>query len=200
MATKHKSANSPQTSDTFEHDELLALARFDIEKGDLSEALWKLKQVTAAETAPAEAFSMCGRLYAQLSLFDRAQKMFQKYLELEPKAVTETFQLGMVHFDAGRSAEALKIWDELLKNYPAHPPALFYRALSLAQEANILQARQALDVLLKSAPADNLYFGRGKELLQSLDSFQQSAKPAANTAPGADARAALAKDAYKTEH
>ncbi|GEM_PF-1070060 len=195
MAAKNKPTSHITAADGFDSDELLALARIDVEKGDLSEALHKLKQVIAAETAPAEAFSTTARLYAQLGLWDRAEKMFQKYLELEPKAMTETFQLGMVHFDAGRPAEALKIWDGLLKNNPTHPPALFYRALVLAQEGQIAPARQSLDVLLKSVPTDNLYFGKGKELLQGIETRQPM--PAS---PAADSRAALTKDAYKIEH
>jgi tetratricopeptide (TPR) repeat protein len=195
MATKSKSTNQTTATSELENDELLALARLDIEKTNLSDALLKLKQILSTETAPAEAFSMCARLYAQLGLWDRAQDMYQKFLKLEPSAITETFQLGMVHFDAGRSAEALKIWDGLLKDHPTHPPALFYRALSLAKEGNTPQARQTLDVLLKSAPTDNLYFGRGKELLQNLGTTQP---PAPAEAIGT--RAALAKDAYKVEH
>jgi len=197
MVTKSKMTSHISAPDGFDSDELLALARIDVEKGNLSEALHKLKQVTAEETAPTEAFSTTARLYAQLGLWDRAQKMFQKYLELEPKAMTETFQLGMVHSDAGRPAEALKIWDGLLKHNPTHPPALFYRALVLAQGGQVVPARQSLDVLLKSVPADNLYFGRGKELLQGLDTYPQSSTPAVQTT---ESRAALAKDAYKTEH
>jgi len=199
--TTHTLSNVPEAAVIgFGQDELLALARIEIEKGNLADALLKLKQVVANENVPTEAYSITARLYAQLGLWDRAQKMFDKYLELEPKAVTETFQLGMVHFDAGRPADALAIWDNLLKNHPTHPPALFYRALILTKEGHAQQARQALEVLLKSAPADNLYFGRGKELLQGIDANPQSAKPAGGNTSAANPRTTLATDAYKTEH
>ena len=71
MATKNKDLS--QTMDTFDHDELLALARFDVEKGNLSEALWKLKQLTAAESAPAEAFSIAWEASAEEQGADKAK-------------------------------------------------------------------------------------------------------------------------------
>lgn len=187
---------SDRSDISLDAQELLALARIDMERGALEPALQKIKRLIADPEASSEALALAGRLYAQLGLWDRAEKMFQKYLALEPNAVTETFQLGMVHLDAGRRSEALKIFEDLLKRQPIHPPALFYRALSLVQEGQISSARQALDLLLKSIPADNLYFGRGKELLQSLD----AARPPAATTPATDARAGLTKDVYRTEH
>ena len=182
--------------DLFDGDELVALARYDIEQGRLDEALRKLKQALMDEATPSEALSMIARLYAQIGLFERAKDCFQKYLQAEPGALIETFQLGMTHFDAGQRSEALTIWEELLKQHPTHPPALFYTALIRAQDGKIPDARQSLDILLKSAPADNLYFGRAKELLRELDAGQ--APTAAQDATGATPH--LPADAYQTEH
>jgi tetratricopeptide (TPR) repeat protein len=183
--------------DAFDAQELFALARIDMERGALEQALQKIKRLIIDPNVPSEAYGLAGRLYAQLGLWDRAKELFQKYLQLNPKAVTEAFQLGMVHFDAGQTDEALKAWSDLLQKHPTHPPALFYRALALAQAGKTADARQNLDVLLKSIPNDNLYFGRGKELLQSLDS-----QPASVTKPTAQKESfpGIAKDAYKTEH
>ncbi len=199
MAAKSKSSGK---HDAFENDELVALARLDIERGEFEEALWKLKQVLTEQTPPAEALSMAGRLYAQLGLRERAKPLFQRYLELEPAAVNETFQLGMVHFDAGQPQEAKKIWERLLKDHPTHPPGLFYQALVLAQEGQAAQAKLLLDSLLKSAPADNLYFGRAKELLQAIEARQPITAVAANNGKGTakETPRITPKDAYKTEH
>ena len=197
MATKTKSSATLSKADIFEADELIALARLDIEHGHLDEALWKLKQAHTDAAAPPEVFAMLARLYAQLGLWERAKPLFERYLAAEPHAVNESFQLGMVHFDSGQADEAIKIWDKLLLTQPTHPPALFYRALAKQQLGQTAEARHALDVLLKSAPPDNLYFTRGKELLQALDT-----QPAAARGP-ASAPAVMPmapKDAYKTEH
>ncbi|HLQ25318.1 MAG TPA: tetratricopeptide repeat protein [Acidiferrobacterales bacterium] len=199
MAAKSKPSSKYEA---FDNEELIALARLDIERGEFEEALWKLKQVLVESTPPAEALSMAGRLYAQLGLRDRAKPLFQRYLELEPHAVNETFQLGMVHFDAGQPQEAKKIWGQLLKNHPAHPPGLFYQALVLTQEGQAAQAKQLLDSLLKSAPADNLYFGRAKELLQAIEARQPLSSLSPNNGKGVtkETPRITPKDAYKTEH
>ena len=200
MATKPKTTSSSQIakSDLFESDELVALARLNIERGEVDEALWKLKQVIAEASPPVEALAITARLYAQLGLFERAKPLYQRYLESQPNAVNEIFQLGMVHFDAGQQAEALNIWDGLLKNQPTHPPALFYRALALYQLGQSPESRHSLDILLKSAAPDNLYFNRAKELLQTIENPPTAL--AGRSAASTDAMRMAPKDAYKTEH
>lgn len=201
MASKPKSPGTKpdDKTETLDKEELLALARLDIEHGGLEAALLKLKQVLADESPPEEALSMGGRLYAQLGIWDRAKGLLQRYLALRPKALNETFQLGMVNFDSGQAHEAKKIWEDLLKAVPTHPPALFYYGLVLAQEGHIPQAKQSLDTLLKSAPADNLYFGRAKELLQVLEQARSGAA-GGNGGERKDPMRIAPKDPYKTEH
>jgi tetratricopeptide (TPR) repeat protein len=193
--TKADSGETKNTPVSFDAQELFALARLDLERGSLEQALFKIKQLIADPEAPNEAFGFAGRLYAQLGIWDRAKELFQRYLKLNPKAVTEAFQLGMVHFDSLESNEALEIWSELLQREPAHPPSLFYSALALAQQGKLPEARHNLDVLLKSASTDNLYFNRAKELLQSIDAHQPQ-----DNVQKKEALPAMTKDAYKTEH
>src|SRR5688572_21314241 len=109
----------------FDAQELFALARLDIERGSFEQALHKIKRLIAEPNVPSEAFALAARLYAQLNIWDRSKSLFQKYLELQPQAVTETFQLGMVDFDAGQIDEALTVWSDLLQKHPTYPPALF---------------------------------------------------------------------------
>jgi tetratricopeptide (TPR) repeat protein len=201
MATKAK-APAPakiEKNELFEADELVALARHDIERGELDQALGKLKQAMSDTTPPAEAFAMGARLYAQLGLWERAKALFQQYLEAEPNAVNEAFQLGMVHFDSGQIDEAVNIWESLLKNHPTHPPALFYRSLAKHQVGQTAEARHTLDVLIKSAAPDNLYFNRAKELLQTIEG-QQAMPAASRNAAITETLRVAPKDAYKTEH
>lgn len=201
MTTKTKASSAASKSDLFETDELVALARLDIERNQLDEALWKLKQAQTDAAAPPEAAAMLARLYAQLGLWDRAKPLFERYLAAQPNAINETFQLGMVHFDSGQTEEAIKIWEKLLQTQPIHPPALFYRALAKHQTGQSAEARHSLDVLLKSAPPDNLYFGRARELLQVIDTQPtMAAGTARGVSTGASSAPLAPRDAYKTEH
>jgi len=196
MATKSKETATPNPSVSLDSDELVALARVDIERGAFNDALLKIKQVLADQEPPAQAFALGGRLYAQLGLWQRARPCYERYLQTNPNAVTEAFELGMVRFDSGDAVEARKIWSNLLGKQPTHPPSLFYRALALAQENNAADARKDLDVLLKSAPPDNLYFGRGRDLLRAIDS-QPATTPSASNTPTAGTLRIPTKDAYK---
>jgi tetratricopeptide (TPR) repeat protein len=157
-------------TDRFEKDELLALARLDLEKGRVEEALRKLKAAIAERDPAAEALPLAARIYAQLGLTERAQACYRKYLAARPDAVLESFELGMTHFDRGDAGEAEALWRDVLERVPTHPPTLFYRALLHARAGRMPEARRDLDVLFQAVPADNLYVGRGRELLQELDS------------------------------
>jgi tetratricopeptide (TPR) repeat protein len=180
----------------FDADELLALARLAIERNDIESALAKLKQALAVEKPLAEAQSMAARVYAQLGLFERAKDLFAAYIAQQPDALVERFQLGMAHFDLGEIDAALQLWDAVLKKDPVHPPALFYSALALAQRNKLSDAKLSLDKLLQSAAADNLYFGRGKDLLNAINSGQFAAPQTATT----KTRKAMPKDVYQVEH
>src|SRR5438045_9340711 len=100
----------------FDSDELLALARISLERNDVEGALLKLKKIMASASPSAEAGGLGARVYAQLGLYDRAGKLYERYLQANPKAFLEQFQLGMTRFDAGKPDEAVKIWDEVLRD------------------------------------------------------------------------------------
>jgi len=183
----------------FDNDELLALAKLDLAEtpAKLEDALRKLKQILNSDSPDIEAFAITGRIYAQLNLLDKAKRCFQTFLEKEPGALAETFQFGMVHFDQGDNDTAANIWSTLLEREPTFPPALFYMALIHANNNALDKARHALDVLLKSAPTDNLYFERGRDLLNQLERGEHLSlvKGSENNA---EASSALPKDAYKS--
>ncbi len=150
-------------------EELLALAKHELQRGEHERALVKLKRLASQRKPPAEALAVTARAYAQLGLTERARASFEKYLELNPKAAHETFELGATYFDQGDDGRALDCWKRALELHPAHPPALFFSALAHSRTGNVAESRRQLDVLLKATPADNLYVERGRDLLKSLD-------------------------------
>ena len=147
MVTKIKPGEGTTAIDTraglsasFIPEELLALARHEIGRGDLASALGKLKDLALRTDAPAGVFSVCGQLYLQLELWELAKAMFEKFLALHPGAPDQLYFLGSAHYSAGRGAEALKIWNELLQKFPTYVPALLYRAgLRVRQGSAFLQ-------------------------------------------------------------
>ena len=196
-----KAKNAVQGAD-LDNDELVALARLDVERGDLEKALVKLKQALTVDNPPAEALAMTARLYAQLHLFPRAAELFRRCLELNPQAETERFQYGMVQFDSGEVDKALDSWEEVLRTDPIHPPSLFYKSLGLVQLGRAGEARNVLDILLKSARSDNLYFSRAKDMLQMLDSGRHNEidRLKAGNGGSPEIKGVMPREMYKTEH
>jgi tetratricopeptide (TPR) repeat protein len=153
----------------FDADELLALALHDLEKERLEGALEKLKVAESKSGCPPLVYAELGRLYSKLKLFDRAKPMYQRYLQLQPAAVTELFQLGMAHFESGEAAEALDKWAEVLKLVPSYPPALFFTSFQYAKQGDLIEAHECCERALATVADDNLYYGRAKELMQRID-------------------------------
>lgn len=157
-------------SSVLDTEELTALARLDMDKGQLDHALLKIKSALQIDSTNVDALGMAGRIYAQLGLLTKAQSMFTKYLEINPNSTLESFQFGMVQFDMGKKSEALTTWTGLLGREPNHPPALFFKSVVLAEQGLHNEARQTIDHILKTASADNLYFGKAKDLLRAIES------------------------------
>lgn len=164
-------------------DERLALAKYEAQRGELQRALAMLKPLIAAERPPADSLAVLARLYARIGLMERAQAAFRRYLEYHPGAVHETFELGATYFDEGDDGKALEYWDRALALQPTHPPALFYSAAALSRTGKPADARRQLDVLLKSAPADNVYVERARDLLKTLEAAPTAAEAAAPANP-----------------
>ncbi len=189
----------PEMEIIFDSDELVALARIDIEKDRLDLALGKLKRAISMDKVPVEALGMIARLYAQIGLFDRAKLYFTQFLNQVPGAVNEAFQYGMVQFDSGDNSAALDTWKTLLEKHPEHPPARFYIGLAQAQAELIEEAKATLESLLSNIPVDNLYFGRAKELLQAIDRGESLAASAEPKAESTDLLSSK-NNPYETEH
>lgn len=152
----------------FDAEELLALARHDIEKERLDAALAKLKRARTLNDAPVIA-SELGRLYARIGLVLKAKEAFEAVLAREPNAVHDRFQLGLMHFEMQDRQKALALWGEVLNQAPLHPPALFHSALALAQIGEIERAHDLCRTVQEKIGSDNLFFGRAKELAEKIE-------------------------------
>jgi tetratricopeptide (TPR) repeat protein len=176
----------------FDQEELLALARQDIEKERFDEALSKLKQAQRIDANSVTGLnSELGRVYARLGLRDRAREAFEAELKQNPQSVHDRFQLGMVYFEQGDQPGALGIWREVLSQMPLHPPALFYSGLALAQQRELGQAWDLCKLVVDRVNNENLYHGRAKDLLQKIE-----ADPHFKNLPGRPLKA----PASTTEH
>ena len=184
-------------TDVFDAQERIALAFLALEAKNLAEALRMLKPVLQAADVPAEALALGGAVYMQLRLFDRAEKLLTRCLEKQPKAPWERCQLGAVQAQMGKRTEALNAWEQVLKDQPNFFPALLNKGMALLQDGKVPEAMQALDGVVRAAPAGTPYFEQAKQVLQALDA-QVAAVQAAPRANTAASGSRPIPEAYKT--
>lgn len=175
--------------DLFDSEELFALARLDLKKGDVALGLGRLKQALRLPGCPVPALVEAARVYAQLGMRAKAQPLFQRYVEQSPGDIDARFQLGMISFEEGQFGPALTLWEEVLHSAPDYPPALFFRAAAISSQGNVAEARRMLRGAMEVIAVDNLYFTRSRDLLAALDAGQANSTPL--VAPD---------QTYKTQH
>ena len=171
-----------------DNQERVALTKWYIQEKQLDKALIHIKPTLDDKDVNSEAILIAARLYAQLQLFDHAQKLFEQHLSNSPEDYNIRFQLGMTHFDNGNLEEALDAWHQILSKVANHPPALFYSAIALLQQDQTEQALVNLKNIINTAQVDNLYYEKAKELVVEVE----------KQAPNLDKLAA--KNIYETEH
>jgi tetratricopeptide (TPR) repeat protein len=165
----------------FDIHENIALARNALEKADFGTALRYVKPALQQNDFPDEALVIGGAIYSNLRLFDRAEKLFKRFLEKNPKAAGERLQLGVVQAQLGKVKEAIASWEHVLKENPDFFPASLYKGTALLQEGRIAEARECLDVVLRTAPAASPFFGHARDLLQAI-----GGRPGGNAQPKDD--------------
>lgn len=169
-------------------DELLVLARLDLQKENVEGALHKLKQAKQL-TATASVIDVeLGRLYAQIGLRKRAIPYFETYVQSFSADTDARFQLGMAHYEEGDHESATATWLAVSAVDPTYPPLLYFQALLLSQRGETSQAKEQLRRALEVLPADNLYFSRARDLLSSLE------------APGSDEKGTVPASSARRQH
>ena len=150
-------------------DELIALCREDFEQNRIEQALLKVKEALAVAEPPAGTLALAARIYARLHLYDRTIGYLQQSVEQEPDAIERHIELATAYQESGAVANALRHWEAMLERHPLMPPALFNAALLLADQKQLADAHRHIEVLLQTAPADNLYVGRAQALQQMIN-------------------------------
>lgn len=179
-------------------EELTALTSWHMERNQLDKALLTIKPLLDIEGVNSGVYVLAGRLYAQLGLFIQAESLFKQYLEEDPDDDQVVFQLGMTQFDSNETEEAINTWKNLLAKQPYNPPALFYNALAQLRINNQEEAIILLQSILTHVSADNLYFGKAKDLIKELE-LNPTFRGAANKINSAD-NVFKNKDIYSVEH
>ncbi|KUI97005.1 tetratricopeptide repeat protein [Vibrio sp. MEBiC08052] len=149
-------------------EELIALSRSALLKEDYDCALTKLKLVVRQEQFPIEVYSLLGRVYAALELFDKSVAAFQEFLTRRPEVVPERFHLGMVYRNMGENTKAIQVWDEVLEQAPMFPPALYNKGLYYLDEGNKEEAIELFNYIIDHVDPDDSHVEMANYMLSSM--------------------------------
>lgn len=153
---------------TFNPEELFALAKMDFQRENYENSLRKLKVLMGRNQIPIQTYSLLGRVYASIGIFEKAKECFEVFVKNVPDAIEEKFQLGMVERDMGNSDQAVNLWDELLTQVPNFPPALYHKALVSIDKDDTKHAVELLNSLLETAPEGDELIHRADQLLSRI--------------------------------
>jgi tetratricopeptide (TPR) repeat protein len=151
----------------FDHDELMALIKHDMKSQNYDKALEKIKLILKEEKIPVEIFSLSGKLYATLELFERAKFFFSEYVRHVPDADIELFQLGMVEKDMGNFDAAIEIWKKIAAE-KSDPEVLYFLADTYVTKFMFDEARECLLNILENAPDDSKFLSLADQLLNRI--------------------------------
>lgn len=155
--------------DLLDGEELVALARLELENNQVAAALVKLKYAKTRQSIPVDVHALLGKAFARLGLFKKAQQEFSIYIERQPDALQERFELGVALRDGGDTAAAITTWSRVLEASPNYPPALFFRSLLLLDENRRDEGVFGLRQLIDTTNPENLYVKRAHDVLNALE-------------------------------
>ncbi len=153
---------------TFNPEELFALAKIDFQRENYENSLRKLKVLLGRNQIPVQTYSLLGRVYASIGIFEKAKECFEVFVKNVPDAVEELFQLGMVEKDMGNADVAVSLWNDLLTKIPNFPPALYHKALVSIDKNETQDAVELLNLLLETAPEGDELIHRADQLLSKI--------------------------------
>lgn len=134
------------------HADPLSEGRRLMGEGRLGEAIEVLGRVTLAEPDNAAAWNALGSALNQTERYDEALVAAEKAVTLDP-SFAHRFNRGLVNWEHGRFAEALRDHDAALAARPGFAPALTERGAALAALGRIEEAKASWSEALAADPA-----------------------------------------------
>lgn len=147
---------------------LMAVARANYDQGDADGAISKLQQVLEVEPDNAMVLQVLVDLMVAEGRVEEAQPFIDRMPEgakLDPNAL---LNVGIDHYNAGEMDEAMVQFDEVVKNYPELPTALYYRGLVYLGRGENALAAADLKKFIEVEP-DSPKAAEAKEFLSYLE-------------------------------
>lgn len=173
-------------------EELFRLSLLDVQAGRHDQAILKLKEVVAMTPEDARAHFLLAAEHAELGLYDRAEQGMARALALDPNLHTARFQLGLLHYTRGDTAQASAVWASLDSLGDHDALVLFKRGLlNVAAGALDVAEQELADALAVAQANPALMRDIGNVLNNVRERRGQVVAPSGNDSPGRNGAAGL---------
>ncbi|MCL2026701.1 MAG: tetratricopeptide repeat protein [Leptospirales bacterium] len=122
-------------------------------RGDLSGAIEEYRRAIRIYPEFIQARSNIGELYSQLGDSNKAMAAYQDALNFS-REYELLFKMGIEHYKAGRTGDALRYFAESIEEYPDFKDANYYAGLILYKDKKYAEAEICLSRVLKSDPSN----------------------------------------------
>lgn len=133
-------------------DTVILRANLAGQRGDLAQARALYAEATRAQPPRAEAFYGLGIFTAEAGDFRASLPLFQKAVELAPKAGILHYHLGRNHLELEQAEQAVQHLVQAIELNPLYPPAYLVLARILTMSGNPENARTLLQEGLRLMP------------------------------------------------
>lgn len=160
-------------------------------QNSIDELVMRAERHLAANPDDAKGWQVLGPIYLRQGRFPDARIAFENAIRLSGSTAALEAGLGeaLVSISGGAvTVEAVAAFQRALKLAPNEPRARYFLATALAQQGNLAGARQALEALQTTLPADSPWLGVVARALA-----ETAAAPGA-AQPGPDAQAVAASE------
>lgn len=121
------------------------LGLFDLENMNFIEAIKNFSKASNLDKSNAKYYYNLANAYFYNGWIEEAQKAYSKALYIEPDNIDYRYSLAYLYFDKNDFTKSKKEIDAILDVNPKHPQAKVLKALLLAQNKDLLGAKQILE-------------------------------------------------------
>ena len=133
----------------------LTLAQIAMAQEEFQAALDYASAYLEAAPDEARALSVAYQANRALGREEEAQAAFAKLAASDPERVIQTFhEEGVTHFNAGRNAQAIASFQQVLQADPQHARTIYMLGLCYASAGDVDKAREHLTRFIELAPDD----------------------------------------------
>jgi tetratricopeptide (TPR) repeat protein len=142
--------------------------------GDFARALIEYEEAASIDSLSPVIYARIGETYMALNRMTKARNAFLKSVKLNPDQPGLYDMIALTLVMDGKTAEAEKIWLNLIENYPGYEDAWYNLSDFYFEQSDTAKGLDILQRLLKKDPANTDVLSRIVDVLHQLGRYEAS--------------------------